>query len=606
MADNPFVTQPFPPGDRPITQRRVDKFVLMEQIRARLEIDRSPYEPVWFDIQRILDPHLVIWDMYQAGFPDLVSDLFITSTHLQSFDDLVSGLQEGITPASQVWAKYGLEDEDDPVAQDPKVWNFLHAVTRKFQSILLNSNFYQQTPILYRSVSRFATGAIMMERDPKTFVRFTTFPVGSYFISNNYRGLTDTFCRKFRMKVRQVVEEFCTDADGNIDTSNLSTSTLTMWLDPRRHEEWVNVIMLIFPNPERNDAKGRLNSKYKQYSINYYEYANNIGGKILREEGSDYFPVYCPKWFRQPTDNYGVDSPGYKARADIRRMFKSIEMYLNALQKVIEPPMVADPSVGAVTGGGIGTTPNFLTIAPGGAGQGRGFGPAYQIQPDLKAVSEYIAMCEKSIERLTMADIFRMLGNDERQTPPTATEVMERVQENSRVLGPIFGAFNFDWLQPMARDLYKLMIEEKVIPSAPDNIHMKNLKVEVISRIAIALKQGDINAIDAGMNTVAKIAEIKAQPGTERLNGDEVMDDVFRKLNLSPKYLYDEKQAAKIRQAMNQQKQQQMAAQHAEQLSKTAKNLSAADMGGNTNLLQQMMDAAKNGGQPGLPQGGPA
>ena len=593
MAENAFTITTDPLKAREFEQRNTDMVSLMLQIFGRLETFRSPYEPAWRDIQFLLDPHLVIWDLYQAGYPEFVTDLFITSKHLQSFDDLTSGLQEGITPASQTWMKYGLLDEESPLADDPDVWNYLHLATRRNQSILFKSNFYQQTPILYRSVSRFATGALMMERDPETYVRFTAYPIGSYFISNNNRGIVDTFGRKYMMTVRQIVEEFCTSPDGKVDISNLTSSTQTRWNNKAMREDKIPVALLIWPNPEFNPLKAKYDSKYAKYAVKYFEWGRNDGGKILREEGMPFFPVYCPRWYRQPTDSYGVDSPGYKARADIRRLFKTIEMWLNSMGKVLEPPMNADPSIAGASGGGLGSTSNFLNVVPGGA-KGGNFGPAYQITPDLKAGQAFIDECKADIDRLCMADIFRRFGNDERNTPPTATEVLERVREDSRVLGPIFGAFNFDWLQRQATDLYWMMLEDGIIPPAPQQMHGQPLKVEVISRIAIALKQGDVQAINAGLGMAQAVANVKQLPGTEALNGDEILDHSFKVLDLPPKFLYAGKDLQRIRQIMNQQHEQQQKAAQAEQASKTAKNLGTAKAGDDTTLLQKMIE--QNGG----------
>jgi len=594
---NAFTIQKGPISHGPIDKKKLDKYVLMEQLRSRLSVDRSPYDSLYADIQSLLDPHMVIQNMYQAGFPDFVSDLFLTSKHLQSRDDAVSGLQEGIIPANQTWMRYGLLDEESPLMENPKVWQYLHAASRQAQATLLKSNFYQQSPICLRSVLEFATGAIMMERDEETFVRFTAYPIQSYFISNNYRGIVDTFCRTFRMRARQVIEEFCTDDNGVVHLENASILLQTQWNDPKRHEEFVDVVMMIFPNPEFDSFKAKYNSKYAKYSLNYYELSQNIGHTILREEGFHYFPVYCPRWFRQPTDAYGVDCPGAKARADIRRMFKSIQMWLLSAQKLLEPPMGADPSIGGgVTNNGVGTTPNFLTMIPGGPDNNKKFAPIYQLEPAmLQPIKEYIEETKQDIDRLFMADIFRRFANDERQTPPTATEVLQRVQEDSRVLGPIFGAFNFDWLQPMGHDLYYLMVEDRVIPPAPKELHGEPLRVEVISRIAIALKQGDINALNAGLALAGQVAQIKAQPGTERVNGDEAMDYGFRLLNLNPKLLYSQEDVAKIRQKMNDMRQKQQAAQQAETQSKTLKNLGGADTGGDTNMLQKMIQQQQGG-----------
>jgi len=590
---NPFTITKGVTYKGPMDQRKLDKYILMEQLRSRMMSDRSPYEALWADIQSILDPHAIINDMYQAGFPDFVSDLFLTSNHLQSFDDLDSGLQEGIIPANQTWMRYGLLDEESPLMEKPEVWQYLHSASRQAQSVLLKSNFYQQAPSTIRSVSRYLTGAIMMEKDEETFVRFTAFPIGSYYISNNYRGIADTFIRNYRLRVRQVIEEFCTNEKGEVNMDNCSDALQLQWNDPKRHEEWVDIVMCIFPNPEFDSFRAKYNSKYAKYSLNYYEMARNIGHKILREEGFSYFPVYCPRWYRQPTDAYGVDGPGAKARSPIRRMFKSIQMWLLSAQKLLEPPMGADPSVGGgVSNNGVGTTPNFLTMIPGGPDGNKKFAPIYELNPAmLTPIKEYIQECSIEIEKICRADVFRRFGNDERKTPPTATEVLQRVQEDSRVLGPIFGAFNFDWLQPMLHDLFYLMVEDRVIPSAPPDLHGTPLRVEVISRIAIALKQGDINALNAGIGAAGQIAQVKAQPGTERLNGDEALDYTFRLLNLPPKLLYSEAQVAKIRQQMTQIRQAKQQAALAEQHSKTAKNLGQADVGGDSSLLQKIMES---------------
>ena len=598
-APNAYTIDPDVYKPNPISQVRVDKYMLLEKLRSKLMSNRTPYEAIMFDVQQVLDPHLVITNMYQAGFPEFVTDLFLTSRHLQSFDDLTSGLMEGIFPSHQTWAKYGLAEEDSDLGKSSDTWNYLHTVTSRAQTVLGKSNWNIQAPITLRSTSRFGTGAIMMERDKKKVVRFTSFPVGSYWISNNSSGQVDTFMRMFRMTARQAVEEFCTDDDGRVTYDNMSNLLQSFWADPALHEEWVDVVMFIFPNPEYNKAKAKYDSKYERYSINYYEYGKNIGQKFLREEGSPYFPVYCPRWFRQPTDQYGVDCPGIKARSEIRQLFKSISMELSSMQKVLEPPMVADPSVPGVVAGSAGTTPNFLTVSPGGAGEGKSFGPAYQIKPDLSAIQNYIMKLEQNIDRLTMADIFRALSSLEGKTPLTATEVLERVKENSRVLGPVMGSFNFDWIQPMMRDLYWIMLDEKIIPPAPPALHGIELKVEVVSSIAMALKQSDIQAIQTGIGIVSNLASVKGMPGTERLNSDEVLDYVFRALNLSPKLLYSEQQVAQIRQAINQQKQQQAQAEQAEQMSKTAKNLAGAGTGGDKNLLQHVMGGQNpNGGLP--------
>jgi hypothetical protein len=573
---------------------KMDKYNFMEQLRAKLLVDRSPYETHWKDIQQILDPHLVIWDMSTTGFPNFAQDILLSSKPLQAFDELVAGLQEGITPAYQEWIRYQLTDEEGPLADDEDVWEYLHLITKKAQTTLLGTNFYQQTPTLYRSVSRFMTGAIMMEKDPETRVRFTTFPIGSYYCSNNNRGIADTFCRMFQMTTRQIIEQFCTAPDGTITFDNVSQLVKDNWESSAgsKREEKINVIHMIYPNKEYHPESARYNRKFKRYSANYYEWQQNVDHKLLKEEGYDYFPVYVVRWWRQFTDSYGVDGPGFKAIGDIRQLYQTIEMYLNSMAKVLEPPLAADPSIAGVVGGQVGTVPGFMTIVPGGV-KGGNFGAAYQIAPDLTAIKAAIDDLKQDIDRICMADIFRMLANDERQTPPTATEVLQRIQENNHVLGPIFGNFNFEWLEPMMRDLYWIMLDDGDIPPAPPQMHGSPLKVEVVSRVAIALKMGEITGYQKGIEFATAIAAAKAQ-GDDSINADEFMPKAWKILNLPPQTLYSLKQKQVMRQQKAQQQAQEQQVEAAHKLSGAAKNLGGADTGDGNNMLQQLLEGLKS------------
>lgn len=553
------------------SQRRLDKFMLMEVLRGKLRTDRSPYQQHWYDVQRILDPHLVIWDMSNVGFPNFVSDILTSSKPLQAFDDLVAGLQSGITPAEQEWFRVGLEDEENTLAESESVQEYLHAVSKILASTLHKSNFYQQTPAYYRSGSRYLTACMFMEPDDEVDVRFTVLPIGSYYVSNNQRGLADTLCREFQMTVRQIIEKFCMDPiTGEVTLDNVSDTVKNYWNNPQNREYRINIIHFVWPNPEFDHTKAKYDTKYKRYSSTYYELSENNSNKLLCEDGYDYFPAYVFRWFRQPTDAYGVDGPGFKAIGDINEMYEAIRMMLNAMAKVVEPPMAADPSVAGLP---LGTTPAFLSIVPGGAKEGK-FGPAYQIQPDIKAAIELIEDLKKDIEHVCMADIFRMLANKQ-EGEWTATEVLQRIKENTNILGPIFGNFNFEWLQPMIKNLYWLLLLDGDIPPAPPELQGVPLKIEMISTVAIALKMGEITAYKEFLDFAEKAVTVNKNVG-DVINWDELIRRVSKVLNLTGKVMVGEDQVNAIRQARAQQAQQEQKMAQLEQAGGVAKNLAQA------------------------------
>src|SRR6185369_8632460 len=101
---------------------------------------------------------------------------------------------------------------------------------------------YTESPIFFRSGSRFLTAAMMVEEDFQNRCRFTVFPIGSYYCSNNGSGQVDTFIFETRYKLRQIVDLFCEKkADGQPDISNLGKTIQTAWNDPTQRENPYNM-----------------------------------------------------------------------------------------------------------------------------------------------------------------------------------------------------------------------------------------------------------------------------------------------------------------------------------------------------------------------------
>ena len=570
--------------------RKLDKFMLMETLRGKLRVDRSPYDVLQREIERILDPHFYIFDMSNSGYPNF-SNVLTSSKPLAAFDDMNAGIQSGTVPAEQEWFRIQLQDAESPLAEQDNVQDYLHTVTKILQNTLIGSNFYQQVPAFIRSGSRYLTAFMYMERDDDEFVRFTTFPMGSFYVSNNYRGRADTLCREFQLTVRQIVEQFCTDpVTGKIDLDNASDTVRNYWADPKNHEYRLNVINFIFPNPEYDPKKAKRDQRFKKYSVNYYEMTNNNSDRILYEGGSDFFPGYCWRWYRQPSDAYGVDGPGQKARGDILELYESIRQMLNAIGKVIEPPMIGDTSVAGLP---LGTTPAFLSVVPGGVKDGK-FGPAYQIQPDIKAIRELINDLKTDIEKICMADIFRMLANREKGEM-TATEVLQRIKENTNILSPVFGGLNNEWLQPLIKDLYFLLLTEGKLPMAPKEMHGVPLKIDMVSTVAIALKMGEITAYKEFATFIEQYAQ--ADPNIKDVvDSDEMARKVSQSLNISQTVIRGEDKVQALRQQRAQQQAQQQAAERAPQIAKGVKDLAQAPTDGNS-ALSQLMGQQGQGGQ---------
>ena len=413
-------------------QKQIDEIVRLETLRSFLLTQRTPYQTTWSEIQALLDPHLTLWTSASSGYPNF-DDSFLSSYPLQAADDLVAGLQTGITPENAEWHK--LEPTEEELKDDPDVIDWCNTVNELFKWTFQNSNFYKIMPVVYRSGSRFLTAAFICEEDFETRARFTVFPLGSYYCANNGRGLVDTFIYDTRLKVQQIVEMFCEKLPtGQPDTSNLGNTIKRMWDDPKQRQLPLDMSWVIEPNLDYDETKAKYNSKHKKYKASYYL---RVAGdnRIIQTRGFDKFPVFVFRWFANPTDAYGVDGPGRKVLGDIKEMFHATGLWNNALEKEIEPPMVAPPEIGQY---GMSTVPGFLSTAPGASDNQKGIRPMYQIKPNLQAIQEKRMELKACIEKTFFADIFRMIANADKKQPETATYWMQRIQENYNVLAPVY------------------------------------------------------------------------------------------------------------------------------------------------------------------------
>jgi hypothetical protein len=575
MIETPPKSEVIP---QPNENEQADEYMRLEMLRSRLMVDRAAYLDTWEEINRWLDPHLVIWDPSSSGFPNF-DDVKITSYPFLAFDTLQAGLCTGITPENQDW--HSIEPEDEELKTDEPSLDWCHKLNELYKWTFQNSNFYQEAPIFYRAGSRFLTAAMMCEEDFQNRCRYTVFPMGSYYCSNNGIGMVDTFIFETRFKLRQIVDLFCPkDSKGQPNVSNLASTYQFAWNDPKQRENPWNMVWAIEPNLDYDITKAKYNSRFKKYKASYYM-RDSTEKRIIQQKGFDDFPVFVFRWFRQPTDAYGVDGPGRKALGDVKEIFRATGMWNNAVAKVIEPPMVAPPEVGQYP---MGTIPGFLNVAPGAAKQGEGFRPAYQIQPDLKAIQEKRMELKTCIDKTCFADVFRMIANTDKTQPETATYWLQRIQENYNILAPMYGNFEHEWIKPMFRVMFSIFSRQGAFKQGgavgppPPQLAAKGLKFNVISAIPAALKILQTSGYDKGLLFLETAAKIYPQI-LDVFNLDEMGRRYFVACNLPGKLING---TDKI-QAIRQQRAQQMAAQAKTEalpkIGKGAKDLAAAHAG---------------------------
>lgn len=560
----------------------------LEQLRAQLDIEKSSFKAHWRDLSEYILPRRSRFFTADSNRGDKRNQKIIDSTATLAARTLRSGMMGGVTSPARPWFRLSIPDPDLFEMNSVKQW--LHIVTQRMTTVFLKSNLYNVLPIIYGDIGVFGTAALLMEEDMDNVVKFYPFPIGSYSIANNDKLVVDVFLREFRMTVRQVVNKFGVDETDptKIKWDNLSTKVKSLW-ESKNTEAWVDIVHVIKPN-ENYDPK-KLESKYKKYLSVYYEqgitgqqtaqgfYAGSTDSdKFLREKGYDYFPVLCPRWEVTGEDVYGTDCPGMSMLGDIKQLQTGEKRGLQAIEKMINPPMIAPTSLKTQSAS---ILPGDITYVDTQSGM-QGFRPAHEIRFDINSLEQKQGMVRDRIRKGFFEDLFLMLANSDRRQI-TAREIDERTQEKLLALGPVLEQLNQDLLDPLIDNTFFLMMKNDLLPPPPDELRGADLKVDYISIMAQAQKLVGLGGIERFTNYVSGIAAVDPRI-TDKINGDQLVDVYGDLTSVPPGIIRSDEEAASIRQAQAQAQAQAQQAQQAQMAAATARDLSQADPNGDNAL----------------------
>jgi len=517
-----------------------------------LKSERSSWDRVYRDIGEYIMPGRTRFTMTDANRGDVRINRSSNNTAMLATRILKSGMHSGITSPARPW--FRLTTPDPSLAEFGPVREWLHVVTQRMYTVMAKSNLYNALPVIYGDCGSFGTAAAVLYEDDKDIIRVKTFPVGQYSLASDKRGVIDTVCREFRMTVEQLVGEFGLD--------NVSQSVYGMYKNNQR-SAWIDVMHVIRPNDD-HDPTSPL-PKYLPYESIYLEVACQ-DEKYLRKSGFAERALVAPRWDIIGEDVYGYGC-GVVALGDTKALQLMEKRKAQAIDKLVNPPLKVPSSL----------RNNQVSALPGGITyvddlDGKAIGPLYQVNFDINAVANEIAITENRINRAFFADLFLMLAMTQKDM--TATEVAERHEEKLLMLGPVLERLNDELLDPIIDRYFGVMNRLGMIPPAPPELEGVDLKVEHISIMAQAQKMVATAGIDRAVGFIGQLASIRPDV-LDKLDADQTVDEYMDMLGIPPTIINSDEEVAAIRQqraaaaqAQAQMEQQMAAAQTAETLSK--------------------------------------
>ncbi len=551
---------------------------------GQLKAERLSFENHWKELAENVLPAALRIEENKDNKGDKKYGEILDSTATLSLRTLSSGMMGGLTSPSRPWFKLALKDSSINETGAIKEW--LHAVTVKMAEVFSGSNIYNVLAKSYQDVGLFATSAFSVEEDIDDIMRGSHYPVGEYWLAQDYKGRVNTFYREFTMTVEQVVEKYARIDDKKFDWNNVSERVKNCW-DQGKDQTKIKIGHLIRPNKLYDPKK--IESKYKKFSSDTFEVSSGITQNIfLKESGFDFFPVLAPRWAVYGNDVYGTDSPGMLALGDVKQLQYGEKKKLQAIEKKINPPMVGPTNL----------QNQKLSIAPGDtvfedSREGtKGFRPAHEVNISLAELNLSQQEVRNRIRDALHENTFKMISNLDRANI-TAREIAERREEKLLVIGPVLEQLNKDLLDPLIDISFSIMMRRKLVPDPPKELQGINLSVEYKSIMEQAQKAVNISTMQGFYNFSVNVMQTNPE-SRDKIDFDEIIDLAAVDMGVPPTIVRPDEKVEEIRK--NRAKQQQLMAQ----AQATQAKLNAAEQLSNIqtqngSALDSLMDQARAG-----------
>ena len=537
---------------------------------------RTPWEPLWEGLATHIEPSRLRTQTRDGDHPRDRSKI-LDSTGTFAYRTLASGMHSGITSPARPWFRLTMEDRD--LVEYGPVKEYVTAVEKLMRSKFAASNIYTGFHTGYGDQGQFGQSCALLVEDQDKVIRMQTMMHGRFWLARDEQGRATTLYRKFSWSVQRIVSRFGLDKVSSAVRSKYDTSD---------YDAVFNICHAVEPRMDRNPASPAKTDM--AFLSNYWEDDNgDKADQLLEESGFASNPIIAPAWELPAEDHYAI-SPGMIALGDIKMLQKEQARKLEAIDKMVRPPMTGPTSMR--------NNPNSLlpgSITYVDDPNRVGYRPAMEVRLSLSDLQGDIRETRDRINQAFYADLFLMLANMEGIQPRNSMEIAERKEEKLLALGPVLENIYAGQLAPVIDRTFEIMSDRGMLPPPPPELEGQELEIEYISILAQAQKAISTGAIERGLAFVGNLAAIKPDI-IDKIDVDQAVDEYGDAIGMPPSIIRSDDDVAAMRADRAKQQQAAQAAEMAatvapamKQGAEAAQLMAETDSGpGGSSLLQRI------------------
>lgn len=512
-----------------------------------------------------------------------INQHILDSTGTLAARNLASGIMSGKSSPSRPWFKLRIGKIDSTQTSPVSLW--LKEVERLMYLVFSESNFYNAMAVWYFDLVVFGTAVLLIYEDFDNVIQCYNPCFGEYYVDLDGKFRPVVFYREFVMTISALVDEFGID---NV-TPNVSRMYKEGGAALTRE---VIVAHAIEPNTDNTPgipSHFTFREVYWEWGGSTTPQSGNTTMGFLRKRGYHEQCAIIGRWDLVANDPYGR-SAAMDALFDIKQLQQEIRRKAQAIDKMVNPPLVADIQLKNQPAS---LLPGGVTYVTGFAASGRpGFASVYDTKFPVNEITQDIEEVHDRIRKAFFNDVLQVASQYETRSNVTAVEWDMRKSEALIMLGPVFERIDHEGLKPIIERVFAIMARVPgLLPPPPPEIAGQNMDIEFVS----ILTQSQNAAASSGIERILQVAGslMGIDPAAaDNVDVDFAIDKLSSLLNNDPRLIRSPEQLAHIRQIRQQQQQQAQAAQQAQQLADGAKTMSDTQVGGGQNALQRMLGAA--------------
>lgn len=493
--------------------------------------DRKLFEGLWHEIATVLDPSNDSFISREQSQGQKKNNL-LDSTGKHCAQLLASGFFSMLTSPTAPWFYLVTNNEDLNENDEVKLWLYEVQRIMSYEMQKARTGFNTAMHESYLEYAKYGNMILYAtERQDLSSLLYQSLPLSECFFLENDEGYVNSLIRFYTRTYFQLEEKFGPDS---------LHETVRRGLKENKLGEKVEVLHFMMPRREAAFYGIESNLPYVSF------YLDKTHGHLMSTGGYYEKPFMVARFWRSTNEVYGR-GPSDTALPDLKTLQEVMRTTLSGAQKMVDPPLIV--SNGSTITPVLRVAPNSINWIREGLEANKVVSPLQTGGvPDLG-----MGVAQDLRTRIREAYYVDQLQLNE-GPQMTATEVLQRTEEKLRLLGPVMGRAQSEFLDPLIQRTFGLLVRMGKLPDPPQAIMESDadrLKIIYVSPIAKALEQTQANNLTRVFEVTTPVYGF--DPGAfDVINTDEIVREVGNMYALNPKFFRTEEEVAALREQRNQ------------------------------------------------------